>query len=169
MTTFWPWFFSGVGNAPAGFRSLLSRWLTLDAIIALFCIGFLKSNAFEFAAKALFPAASILVSMAIAWSNRASTVLQSEEFRNSVIGESNPVEDYLYGFQLSMAVMIGTVVYVAVMAAGGLKFFIYDPVISQNVSGFFMYALLSMSVRECWGVMNFSSLLSLLQIRVSNK
>lgn len=167
MTTFWPWFFKGVGSAPAGFRSLFSRWLIFDFLLALFCVEFLKSNAFEFAAKALFPAASILVSMAIAWSNRASTVLQNEDFRNSVIGDSNPVEDYLYGFQLSMATMIGTVVYVAIMAAGGLNFFIYDPNISQDVSGFFMYALLSMSVRECWGVMNFSSLLSLLQIRVS--
>ena len=66
-----------------------------------------------------------------------------------------------------MAMMIGTVVYVAIMAAGGLNFYICDPELSQNVSAFFMFALLSMSVRECWGVMNFSSLLSLLQMKVS--
>lgn len=167
MTKFWPWFFTGAGGAPAGFRFLFSRWMIFDFLLAVGCIKFLNANAFDFASKALFPAASILVSMAIAWSNRASTVLQSGDFRAEIIRDSNPLEDYLYGFQLSMGVMMGTVVYVAIMAAGGLNFYIYDLNASQNASAFFLYALLSMSVRECWSVMNFSSLLSLLHMKVS--
>lgn len=166
MITFWPWFFKGVGISPPGYRSLLSIWLLLDFGLAAFCTKFLSADAFAFASKALFPAASILVSMAIAWSNRASTVLQNEDFRTAMLGDSNPGEDYLYGFQLSMAIMLGTVIYTAIMAAGGFNFYVYDVNISRNISGFFLFVLLSMSVRECWAVMNFSSLLSLLQMKV---
>ena len=96
--------------------------MILDCLVAVVMTFSLKIDGFEFAAKTLFPAASILVSMAIAWTARAATVLNDKSFRNKVVSDNNPLEDYLYGYQLSLLILISVIIYVAIMAAGGFKF-----------------------------------------------
>lgn len=154
-------------GARSGYRLLITWMLVVDAIIAMIMQQCLSMNGFDFAQKALFPAASILVSMSVAWTARAATVLNDKSFRESVVGESNPLEDYVYGYQLSILMIMSTVIYISIMAAGGFRFYIYSRKFSEGCSSFFLYFFLSISIRECWSVINFSNLLSLLHSKTT--
>jgi hypothetical protein len=120
---------------------------------------------YDFAAKALFPAAAILVGMAVAWTSRAAAVLQDEKFRNAVISEETPLEGYVYGYQLALLVIMIMVVFVTITANGGIRTSLRADV-AIGTTGVTLYALLSLAMRECWGVINFSSLLSILHSKV---
>lgn len=165
IITFWKWFWRGTSNSKSGIRLLLNWTLVVHFAVAMLLLLLVRSDPFEFAAKALFPAASILVSMAVAWTSRAATILQDTEFRNRAIGENNPLEAYVYGYQLSLLIIISMVVYVAVMAAGGLDLVIFSEDFSLALSGFWLYFLLSWSVAQCWLVIDFSNMLTLLHQR----
>lgn len=166
---FWPWFFSSPVGRQTGWKLLLTPWLLIDFLVSAFLTRFLVIDGFDFASKALFPAASILVSMAIAWTARASTILNDKTFQAAVVDESRPIEDYVYGYQLSLGIMITSVVYMSVMAAGGLNFSIISPEFSRTVSTVVLFVLLSWSIRECWRVINFSNLLGILHSHVQKR
>lgn len=145
---------------------MISWKFLLHALVAVVLLMFIAADPFVFAAKALFPAASILVSMAVAWTSRASTILQDSEFRKNVLQSANPLESYVYGYQLSLFIIIGMVIYVAIMASGGLSIIIFDSNISVKISGFWLYFMLSFAIGQCWEVIDFSNMLSLLHERV---
>ena len=119
ITTFWRWFFWGVPGGRQGWRVLVRWSLLFHASVAALMLALLKAAPIEFAGKALFPAASILVSMAVAWTSRAATILQDSDFRSKIVGEENPIEDYVYGYQLSLLIIIIMVSYISIMASGG--------------------------------------------------
>ncbi|MBX7457194.1 hypothetical protein K3152_02945 [Qipengyuania sp. 1NDH17] len=158
---FWPWFFKRTGRQ-TGLRALVSKWLILDIAVAAILTFFLRIDGFGFAEKALFPAASILVGMAVAWTARAAIIINDKDFRSKFVREENPIEDYVYGYQTSILILFSAIVYIAIMAAGGFDFYIWTNQASRLASGFFMYALISLTIRECWSVINFTNLLSLL-------
>lgn len=166
IQTFWSWLYRGAGTGKSGLRLLFLSWrIPIHATVAISLLCFIKANPFDFAAKALFPAASILVSMAVAWTSRAATILQDAEFRRKVITNSNPLEGYVYGYQLSLLIIITMIVYVSIMAGGGLNLTIISTHFSVNLSGFWLYFLLSFAVGQCWQVIDFSNLLTLLHER----
>lgn len=163
---FWQWMLARSGRK-AGYRLLLSPWLAIDGLIAVGLTYWLKVDGFEFAQRALFPAASILVGMALGWTARAATIVSDVKFRQSMISEINPVEDYFYGYQLSILILFICVCYISIMAAGGFSFYIYNKNFSVFASSFSMYFLISLAIRECWMVINFTNLLSILNTRIS--
>lgn len=166
ITTFWSWFWKGTANSKAGIM-LIIKWQNIThLLIATFLLLFINSDPFVFASKALFPAASILVSMAVAWTARASTVLQDVNFKKKVISDKNPLEAYVYGYQLALLIIITMVVYVAIMAGGGIEMPFVSNDISKPASGFFLYLLLSFSIAQCWQVIDFSNLITLLNEKV---
>ncbi len=164
---FWPWFRAKSGRK-IGYRLLLSKWVLLDLTIALLLVFGLSVDGFSFAQRALFPAASILAGMAFAWTARASTILNNREFRERIISEQNPLSDYVYGFQMAILILFCCVVYIAIMASGGLKFEIWNREFSRLLSSFWMYVLISMTIRECWGIVNFTNLLTLLDDKATS-
>lgn len=166
IRSFWGWFLYPRPGVKTGWKLLFSAWIILDFCIAIFFSIFLNLDGFKFAEKTLFPAASILVSMAVAWTARASAILNDEKFRSKVVSDDRPLEDYIYSFQLSLLVLIGVIVYVAIMAAGGFNFYIINSEISKLSSTIFLFAFLSLAIRECWEVINFSNLLGLLGDKV---
>lgn len=165
IDSFWRWFLRGSANSVAGWRNVVNGFLTFHIIIAGAATLAIRSDPFEFAKTALFPAASILVGMSLAWTTRAATVLQSPELRSRIFNDDRPAEDYIYGYQLAVLVIIVMVAYVALMAGGGVDFRVFGPPTDQNIAGFFLYLLLSLSLRECWGAVNFTNMLSLLDFR----
>mgnify|MGYP000980531543 CR=1 FL=1 len=166
IETFWRWAFKSHAGRKTGFSLIISRWLVLDILISIFLTLYLNEDGFIFASKSLYPAASILVGMSIAWTSRASIILNDVEFRKSVMELNNPIEDYVYGYQISILIIIITVVYISIMAAGGINIGVFGFIIDEKISTFFLFMLLSLSIRECWGVINFSNLLALLADRV---
>jgi len=101
----------------------------------------------------------------MAWTTRASSIFQTKELRESLFNENRPAEDYIYGFQLSILVVVFMVMFVAIMAGGGLKIGIFGRYWDTFLSGFWLYFVLSLSLRECWGVINFTNMLSLLEYK----
>lgn len=165
---FWPWFVARDGRK-MGLRTISLRWLGLDCLVAGLLTFSLEADGFVFAEKALFPAASILMGMAVAWTGQASVIVSSEKFQQKILNEDRRLEDYLYGHQMSILFLFVTIGYMAIMAAGGFRFFIYDREISALTSTFFMFFLVSLSTRECWSIINFTNLLSLLDGFVRRK
>lgn len=166
ITSFWKWFFFPEKDHKTGWKLLFTWWMAIDIMVAGFLTYYLSIDGFAFAAKTLFPAASILVSMAVAWTARASTILNDREFSDKIFVQNRPIEEYVYSYQLSLLILISVVVYVAIMAAGGLKFCVWDFEFSRNISSFWLYFLLSLAIRECWAVINFSNLLGLLNSKI---
>lgn len=162
IITFWQWLRRGTGNSLPGWHNLINRFLLVHVLVATTATAIINADPFDFAATALFPAASILVGMSLAWTTRAATVLQNAEFRQRLVSNDRPAEDYIYGYQLAILTIIVMVAYVSVMAGGGINLVVFGAPVDQYTSAFFLYLLLSMSLRECWGVVNFTNLLSLL-------
>ncbi|MDR6853660.1 magnesium-transporting ATPase (P-type) [Sphingomonas sp. BE123] len=133
--------------------------------MALTATYLIAADPFSFASKALFPAASVLIGMSMAWTTRASTVMQSKDLREALFNDQRPAEDYIYGFQLSILIVIFMVVYVAVMAGGGLRVSFFSREWDRLLSGYWMYFVISLALRECWGVVNFTNMLSMLDYR----
>jgi hypothetical protein len=165
MDTFWKWLISGSGASRPGWRNIIGFPLLFHFGVAGVLMLFLKSDPFAFAGKALFPAASILVGMSLAWTTRAATVLQNKDFRERLFNDGRPAEDYIYGYQLAILIIITMISYVAIMAGGGLSIVVFGSRVDTAISGFVLYSLLSLSIRECWGVVNFTNMLSMLDYR----
>jgi hypothetical protein len=163
MVSFWRWLFRGAHNGPPGIFNVLNWYLVIHLTVGVAAMAFIRSDPFDFASKALFPAASILIGMSLAWSTRAATILQTGDLRTALFRDERPAEDYVYAFQLSILVIIVIVAYVAVMAGGGVYADVFGNDIDRKISGITLYTLLSLSLRECWGVVNFTNMLSLLE------
>jgi hypothetical protein len=163
MVSFWRWLFLGAANGPPGIFNVLNWYLPIHLIVGLIAASFIRSDPFDFAAKALFPAASILIGMSLAWTTRAATILQTGDLRKALFNAKRPAEDYVYAFQLSILIIVIMVAYVSVMAGGGIEVVVFGPDLDQRISGITLYTLLSISLRECWGVVNFTNMLSLLE------
>jgi hypothetical protein len=162
MVSFWRWLVRGAPNGPAGIWNVANGYLLLHLAVAWLAINLIRSNPFDFASKALFPAASILIGMSLAWTTRAATILQAGDLRDALFKEGRSPEDYVYAFQLAILIIIVMVVYVSVMAGGGLNLSVFDRYTDRQISGFFLYFLMSLALRECWGVVNFTNMLSML-------
>lgn len=165
MITFWTWTLKGSAKAPAGYRNIVNKWILLHILIAVTSTFLIIADPFSFATKALFPASSVLIGLSMAWTTRASTVLQSRELRDALFNEERPAEDYIYGFQLSILIVMIMVGYVALMAGGGLRISVFGYPRDRIASAFWMYFLISLAFRECWGVINFTNMLSMLDYR----
>lgn len=163
MIGFWTWLAFGTEKSPAGFRNVINEYLIFHISIGMFATIFIESDPFNFASKALFPASSILIGLSMAWTTRASTILQTKELREALFTSERPAEDYIYGFQLAILMVVMMVVYVAIMAGGGIRVHIAPPHIEEITSSFFMYFFISLALRECWGVINFTNGLSILE------
>jgi hypothetical protein len=159
MAAYW------IGRAPAGIYNVFNRFAVVHAAVALGADILIKSDPFTFAGKALFPAASILIGMSMAWTTRASTILHSKDLRDALFNQERPAEDYVYGFQLAILIVISMIVLVALMAGGGLNISLFGNKVDSFLSGFWMYLFLSLSLRECWGVVNFTNMLSMLEYK----
>lgn len=142
--------------------------MLVHLLIGTILYALVPVSPYNFAAKALFPAASILVGMAVAWTARAAAILQDARFRDQVISDDNPIEAYVYGYQLSLFIIIVMVVFVTVSANGGLRTPL-PPKFAEASTGIIMYSLLSLALRECWNVINFSNLLAILHSKVPSK
>jgi hypothetical protein len=99
----------------------------------------------------------------MAWTTRAATLLQSKDLRDKLFSSKRPAEDYIYGFQLSILVVIIMLCYLAIMAGGGLDIAIFGQPWDLKLSSFWMFFLISMTIRECWGVINATNMLSMLE------
>lgn len=165
MDSFWKWLIFGTGGGPAGFWNVLDRFFLAHIAIASALTTYLGADGFTFAKTALFPAASILVGMSLAWTTRASTILQNKELQDRLFTQGRSAEDYVYSYQLAILTIIVMVAYTAIMAGGGINIEVLGDYWDQKLSTFWMFLVMSLALRECWGAVNFTNMLSLLDYR----
>lgn len=94
--------FLGARNGPASIFNIVNWYLVIHLVSAFLAVTFIRADPFDFASKALFPAASILVGVSLAWTTRASTLLQAGDLRDALFRDERPAEDYVYSFQLAI-------------------------------------------------------------------
>lgn len=162
IETFWSWLLKGSENSGPGLKNIINRFLVVHIFIAVLLVVLIPANPFEFAKTAVFPAASILIGLSLAWTTRATNILQDSEFRKKLLSDSRSIADYIYGYQLAILTIIVMISYVCIMAAGGTSIVIFGNYRDDVISEFGMYFFISLALRECWGAINFTNMLAIL-------
>lgn len=57
------------------------------------------------------------------------------------------------------------VIYVSIMAGGGIRLVVFGKKWDEIASAFWLYLVISLALKECWGVVNFTNMLSMLEYR----
>ncbi len=165
ITGFWPWFFSGCGGRPGCVR-LLDRWLIVHVGIGLLMAQLVRKPLDAAAGTVLFPIASVFICLAFAFSGSIMSALESKELEVLTAQRAGGIADAIHAFQLSILVIIASLI---AWGCAGLGLFeqlrpsrdLYFGVKAA------LFALCSMSIRECWQIPLVAQFLFLARKRVS--
>jgi hypothetical protein len=158
---FWIWFAVGTGGRP-GWRRLISRWALIHISIGFIASQLLSIEVSKAAQVVLIPLSGVFVGLTFAWVANVQTILQSDEIATLAAFKKGGYVDYVYSFQLGMFVVLGSIV---VWGLAGLeitgalcKATASEKVCNQWITGF-LFATVSLSIRECWQLISGSMLL----------
>ena len=161
---FWPWFFSGCGGRPGCVR-LLDPWLLAHAGVGLLMARLVRKPLDAAADTVLFPIASVFICLAFAFSGSIMSALESRELDLLTAKRAGGVTDAIHAFQLSILVIIATLI---AWGCAGLE--IFEPLRTSPRLYFTikaaLFALCSMSIRECWHIPLVAQFLSLARKKV---
>ena len=147
---YWSWLFRGSGGAP-GYRRFVNWWLCLHAAMGVVLAIVVPVDPATAANLVLFPLAGIFVGLAFAWAGSAQSLMQGSTI--SRLGDHHPggFQEYPYIFQAAILTILVTMVLWGLV---GLRAFdcLTKGVVGKFIMKFILYALLSVSVRECWQV-----------------
>lgn len=151
--SFWRWLGRGLGGK-AGWRKYADRWLLLHLGIGALAAWLLPVSLAEAAKSVLLPLAGIFVGMSFAWVGNAQAIIQTPELER--LGEHHPngVADYVYTFQSAILAILVTLV---LWGLAGLE--IFDQPCPWGCPGWLyeataglLFAMASLTLRECWQV-----------------
>jgi hypothetical protein len=163
LRPFWRWFIGA--RRDAGWRKLLDRWLLLHLAVGVVAAALYRGPLADLARSVLLPLVGVLIGMAFAWVGTAQAILQSAEVDRLVDEHPGGAENYVYTFQLSILVILTTLVAWGLAATG-----LFDqpcpwscPAWGYSVAVGTLFALASLTVRECWQVVVGAQMLLLIQ------
>ncbi|MEO8138936.1 MAG: hypothetical protein ABI742_04775, partial [Gemmatimonadota bacterium] len=159
--SYWTWFTKGGYGAKAGWRRFNDRWLLGHLVLGAACAMWLPISLSEAARNVLLPLAGIFVGMSFAWVGNAQAILQSTEIDELLKASKYPYEEYVYGFQSAILAILVTLSVWAIAALGyiDLPCAWKCPGWLYKVAGTFLFALASLTLRECWHVVMGAQLL----------
>ena len=102
---FWKWFFYGL-TGPPGYRSLLSRYIFLDAFVGVFVSLLLSEDLSDFSPKVLVPLSGILVGLSLSWVGTAMALFSDQLIEKMLSDTNDGIAPYIYKFQLSILVSL---------------------------------------------------------------
>lgn len=161
MPKFWHWLFIKDSSGLRGLSNIVNRWLTVHILCGIAASYLLPASYADIASKTLFPSASVLTGFSFAWAGRSASLFQDKSFSQFLIENAPPVQHYVYAFQLAILVCIVFIVTNLIMISGGLGFTSGNSNYDNSINKFIMFSLGSLSLRECWGVINFVNRLTL--------
>lgn len=161
---FWPWFLGGSGFR-GNWRAFLDRWLIVHAVVGVVAAWLVPVPLAEAAKSVLLPLAGVFVGMSFAWIGNALAILQSDELARLVDVSDGGIEDYVHPYQSAILAILVTLVAWGLAALG-----VFDRSCSWNcppqiyfaVSAS-LFALASITLRECWHVVSAAQMLLLTQ------
>jgi len=168
LPSFWHWFFRGSG-ARRGFRRLVNLWLFLHIAVGAAAAIFVAAPLSEVASAVLFPLAGVFVGLAFAWAVNSQALMASSEIEMMAAHHEGGFVEYVYTYQAAILTLLVTLL---AWGVAGLKVFdCLGPDQCHDVLYFLaklaLFTLCSLSVRECWQVVDGTSrlLLSRREIR----
>jgi hypothetical protein len=166
--SYWEWFRGRDRSKPAGWRKFADRWLLLHAAAGI-AMALLTPASLEKAAQTvLLPLAGVFVGMSFAWIGNAQAALQSDEMEEFARYGPGGLENYIYTFQSAILAILVTLAAWAIAALG-----IIDrpcgwacPSLGYEAVASLLYALASLTLRECWHVVMGAQMLLFVQRQV---
>jgi hypothetical protein len=134
---------------------MANRWLVIHVVSGIVVEAAIQDRLSVVAGSALIPLASLLVGLTFAWSGNAVALLQSEELQK--VGRANGGETFrkwVFDYQLAILAVLVTTTSWALIAAGVVNnpFVMSLSPLVRHIGRTFMFALSSLTVRECWSV-----------------
>ncbi|HET7212841.1 MAG TPA: hypothetical protein VFL79_04595 [Terriglobia bacterium] len=164
---YWHWFSEGSGGKP-GFRRLLNSWAAVHIAIGFLVALLVKLNLTACADTVLLPLAGILVALSFAWVGNAHALMQTPEIEELAKHHRGGFIEYAYVFQTAILAILG-----ALIAWGLAGLSVFDdrwPTTSHPLTYLLvktsLFALCSLTIRECWHVVLGSQLMLIVRRHV---
>lgn len=166
--SFWWWLVKGSGGHSGLWRLFLNRWVILHLVIGV-GLAFLVPVCLRQAASiVLIPLIGILIGLSFAWAGNAQALMQSSEIKELTKHHKGGFTEYVFIYQTAILVILVTLV---VWALAGLS--VFDDVwptqgrrIWYFVVEAVIYALSSMTLRECWQVVLGTQVMLIVQTKI---
>jgi hypothetical protein len=169
--SYWTWFFKGIDNDRPGVLKLFNScdiW-TYTHIFVGITVALLSDATLTVAGRtALLPLAGVFIGLTFAWSGNAQALLQTEEILMLSKESRGGIIKYVYTFQTAILTILVT------LSLWGLaslevydKYIFYEKGLSLYlVVESFLYALSSLTFRECWDVVLSSQKLLISRVKI---
>lgn len=151
--SFWYWFFRGSGGKP-GYRRLVNRWLVLHFVFGTAVAAIVQVDLSTAAGSVLLPLVGVLIGLCFAWSGNAQALLQADELQDLAEFHSGGFRDYVFTYQAAIFAILVTLV---AWALAGFQ--VFDRSWPTSFRPFWygvvensLFALSSVTLRECWHV-----------------
>ncbi len=144
--SFWRWF------VREGLQKFVDFWLIVHVVVGLALALALPSRLSDVAKAALIPLAAVLVGLAFAWSGSAAGLLQSQPLQR--VGAQNAGTNFrnlAFTYQAAVLVVLTSVVLWSLIA-GGASDVVVASQVPRIVGRTLIFALSSLTVRECWQI-----------------
>jgi hypothetical protein len=155
--SYWQWLVRGGGGKP-GYRRFIDWWLPLHLSIGIGLAVLVPKSLEEAATSILFPMAGVLIGLTFAWSGNAQALLSSTEIRALSKNRAGGLAEYVYGFQSAILLILVTLITWSLVGLGVVDAHVTKQ--SHAVVYFYisasLFALISLTIRECWHVVLFS-------------
>lgn len=160
MSGFWQWFLTRTWGAP-GATKFCDRWLFIHFAVGAFLAWAIPTSLAEAAKTVLLPLASVFVGLSFAWAGNAHALLQTTEIEKFTDRHPAGIRNYVFTFLAAILTILVTLV---LWGVAGLGLFDRQWPTANGprmyfVVGTLLYAFASLTLRECWQVVNGAQLL----------
>jgi hypothetical protein len=150
---FWRWLNKGSGAKP-GYRRLINVWLVLHLGVGFGLSSVVRVDLVAAANAVLLPLVGILIGLCFAWAGNAQALLQVSAIEEMTDFHEGGFAEYVFVYQAAIFTILLTLV---VWALAGLGVFDQTwPTPTRGLSYFavkvVLFALSSLTLRECWHV-----------------
>lgn len=151
--SFWHWFFRGSGGRP-GLLRFWNRWLLAHIAVGIVLAVLVKADLQTAANAVLLPLAGIFVGLSFAWAGNAQALLQSAEMEEVAKHHEGGFAEYVFVFQTAILTILIALVLWGLAGLG--VFDQHSPAtehrIVYNILKAVLFAVSSLTLRECWHV-----------------
>lgn len=160
MSGFWEWFLTRRWGDP-GIAKFRDRWLFIHLAIGILLAWAVPSSLADAARTVLLPLASVFVGLSFAWAGNAHALLQTTEIEKFSDKHPAGVRNYVFTFLAAILTILVTLVLWGLAGLG-----LFDkrwPTVNNPqlyfAAGTLLYGFASLTLRECWQVVNGAQLL----------
>ena len=160
--SFWRWFFAWKGQK-SGFLIYADRWLLVHLAVGVLLAWLVPSSLEDASRTSLLPLAAIFIGLSFAWGGNALALLQTEEIEALAQKYGGGLPQYVYAYLSAILVIL---VSLLLWGLAGLGFFdqlwpTHSHPRQYFVVELILYGLISLTLRECWSVVQSAQLLIL--------